>query len=96
MIPDQGDLVQPNIEKRKVVESSAVFLLIFFFPVTVHLLFLVMLFMNINSFDPYNNLMRGHYISPTLAMKKKTLLFVASWMELEGISEISQRKTNTA
>lgn len=73
MIPDQGDLVQPNIEKRKVVESSAVFLLIFFFfPVTVHLLFLVMLFMNINSFDPYNNLMRGHYISPTLAMKKKT------------------------
>lgn len=42
-LSDQGDLVQPNIEKKKSCEPLAGFLLIFFFPVTVHLLFLVML-----------------------------------------------------
>lgn len=52
-----------------------------------------MLFMHINSFDPYNNLMKGHYISPTLAMKKKKQKLTLK--DLPGVTPQAKESANT-
>ena len=78
LIPDQGTrscMLQlrpgaPKYWKKKSCGVFCSFFVDFFFQLLFICVFLVMLFMHINSFDPYNNLMKGHYISPTLAMKK--------------------------